>query len=354
MERWTAPAAEIRAAWHASAASHAASVLRWAPAESKAADGALDEARRLEAAVESRWLPARDYTPVAVSYIRACTLSSTALRATLVRRRAAGLSATAAIDEARRARADAETAASAVGPSASERHALSEARVLFDKAVALQGDGDFDAARSRAGQSATEFRRAASRIRGRVRRYSDPSLLRTWRHWVAETLAESRHSGRVAIVVVKERNEVILFRAGRRVAVYDADMGRNSTVRKTRAGDAATPEGRYRIVALRDVGSSSFHRALLLDYPNAEDRRRLRREIGSGAASRRSRPGGSIEIHGEGGRGKDWTDGCVALSNTDMDRLFAQVRVGTLVTIVGSDGRQGKFSSLAEARPGAE
>jgi lipoprotein-anchoring transpeptidase ErfK/SrfK len=45
--------------------------------------------------------------------------------------------------------------------------------------------------------------------------------------------------------------------------------------------------------------------------------------------------GGLIEIHGAGGQGRNWTDGCVALVNPDMDRLFAAVGVGTPVTIVG-------------------
>ena len=47
--------------------------------------------------------------------------------------------------------------------------------------------------------------------------------------------------------------------------------------------------------------------------------------------------GGLIEIHGEGGRGRDWTRGCVALANPDIDDLFRHVEVGTPVTIVGSD-----------------
>jgi L,D-peptidoglycan transpeptidase YkuD (ErfK/YbiS/YcfS/YnhG family) len=46
--------------------------------------------------------------------------------------------------------------------------------------------------------------------------------------------------------------------------------------------------------------------------------------------------GSLIEIHGDGGQGRDWTDGCVALSNSDMDRVFARARVGTPVTIVGT------------------
>ncbi|HSD26878.1 MAG TPA: L,D-transpeptidase, partial [Vicinamibacteria bacterium] len=53
-----------------------------------------------------------------------------------------------------------------------------------------------------------------------------------------------------------------------------------------------------------------------------------------------------IEIHGEGGRGQNWTEGCVALSNPDIDDLYGRVGVGTRVTIVGGDGSDGAFSDL--------
>jgi L,D-peptidoglycan transpeptidase YkuD (ErfK/YbiS/YcfS/YnhG family) len=73
----------------------------------------------------------------------------------------------------------------------------------------------------------------------------------------------------------------------------------------------------------------------MLDYPNPEDRARYRALVRSGRVSRRHGIGGDIEIHGKGGRGQDWTQGCVALENSDMDDLVPRVRVGTPVTIVG-------------------
>ena len=115
---------------------------------------------------------------------------------------------------------------------------------------------------------------------------------------------------------------------------------------KRSQGDRATPEGRYRIVKKKDVGQSIYHRALLLDYPNAEDRKRFAAAMKRGEIPRASAIGGLIEIHGDGGRGQNWTDGCVALRNSDMDELFARVPVGTRVTIVGGDGSDGAFSSL--------
>jgi murein L,D-transpeptidase YafK len=99
-------------------------------------------------------------------------------------------------------------------------------------------------------------------------------------------------------------------------------------------------------VKKKDLGQSVYHRALLLDYPNAEDKKRFAAAKKRGEIPRASAIGGLIEIHGDGGRGQNWTDGCVALRNADMDDLFARVRLGTRVTIVGGDGSDGAFSSL--------
>ena len=112
------------------------------------------------------------------------------------------------------------------------------------------------------------------------------------------------------------------------------------------AAEAGPPEGRYRIVKKKDLGQSVYHRALLLDYPNAEDRRRFAAAKKRGEIPRASAIGGLIEIHGDGERGQNWTDGCVALRNRDMDELYARVPLGTRVTIVGGDGGDGAFSSL--------
>jgi murein L,D-transpeptidase YafK len=99
-------------------------------------------------------------------------------------------------------------------------------------------------------------------------------------------------------------------------------------------------------VKKKDRGQSRYHRALLLDYPNAADRERFAAAQRRGEIPRGARIGGLIEIHGDGGRGQNWTEGCVALANDDMDDLYARVGVGTRVTIVGGDGSNGAFSDL--------
>jgi murein L,D-transpeptidase YafK len=93
--------------------------------------------------------------------------------------------------------------------------------------------------------------------------------------------------------------------------------------------------------------SSDFFKALLIDYPNADDRAEFGRLRRSGEIPASARIGGLIEIHGGGGRQHDWTDGCVAVTNREIEDLFGLVSVGTPVTIVGSD-TYGPIAEFAE------
>jgi len=83
-----------------------------------------------------------------------------------------------------------------------------------------------------------------------------------------------------------------------------------------------------------------YYKALLVDYPNDEDLERWEKARREGTISRRVGVGGLIEIHGHGGQGTDWTDGCVALRDRDMDRLLTYAGLGTPVTIVGTVPRE--------------
>jgi hypothetical protein len=170
-------------------------------------------------------------------------------------------------------------------------------------------------------------------------RFGDPSNLRLWRSWVETTVEDSARTGDVAIVVDKLRRRVTVYRAGKAVVHFPAELGANGLRRKEHAGDRATPEGMYRVVEVKQAPQTRYYKALLIDYPNDEDRMRFALSQRRGRISARAGIGSLIEIHGDGGEGRDWTDGCIALVNEDMDRLFAQVDVGTPVTIVGTYAR---------------
>lgn len=169
---------------------------------------------------------------------------------------------------------------------------------------------------------------------GHYERFNSQDWRRRWQALANETLAASR-GGKLAIVVTKLDRKLYLLRDGRVAATFDADLGHNALVDKISAGDGATPEGRYHVTEKRANGRTRWYKALMLNYPNAEDLRNFAALRKNGSIPRGHGPGGLIEIHGHGGRNANWTDGCVAVTNAEMDQLFAVVPVGTPVTIVG-------------------
>lgn len=167
-------------------------------------------------------------------------------------------------------------------------------------------------------------------------RFREPRNLALWRRMVAETVERSRAEGSTAFVIDKLNRRLHVYENGKRVATFNAEIGAKGLKQKMHSGDQATPEGRYRILQVRGPRQTRYYKALLIDYPNAEDRARFSFGRRTGQVPLRAGIGSLIEIHGEGGQGRDWTNGCVALSNGDMDRVFARARVGTPVTIVGT------------------
>ncbi len=161
----------------------------------------------------------------------------------------------------------------------------------------------------------------------------DAQYLKVWRRWVAETVADSRASGGYAVIVDKSKHKLYLIKAGSVLHTYNCELGYNAGHQKMFSGDGATPEGKYRISAYRPRGSR-YYKALNINYPNDTDRKRFSDNKAKGIISQRARIGGLIEIHGHGGQGKDWTEGCVALTNNEMDHLMKYVSNGTPVTIV--------------------
>ena len=108
---------------------------------------------------------------------------------------------------------------------------------------------------------------------------------------------------------------------------YDVDLGFAPTGDKEKEGDGRTPEGLYMID--RRNPNSEFHLSLGISYPNEEDIR-LAEELGED-------PGGDIFIHGESNplrwRRRDWTLGCIAVTNREMEEVYAMVRDGTPIMI---------------------
>jgi hypothetical protein len=157
-------------------------------------------------------------------------------------------------------------------------------------------------------------------------------------HWTSdlrETLSWTQGRGRVALVVDKLNHALHVVRGGRSVKTYPAEFGPGWLQQKNREGDNATPEGHYKVIRKKSRGQTRYYKALLLDYPNGRDTSRFERLRERGVLRPTARIGGLIEIHGEGGKGEDWTFGCVSLKNQHMDEIYPILSVGTPVTIVG-------------------
>ena len=183
-------------------------------------------------------------------------------------------------------------------------------------------------------------------------RYADAENVDVWQRMVRRSVEWSRAHQAAAIVVSKADRRLTLYRSGRAVLSYPVRLGYNGMLEKRYQGDGATPEGTYRVIRKRDRGQTQFYRALLLDYPNADDRRRFVRARADGRLPASAQIGGQIEIHGENNPMLSLTLGCVMLSNPEMDRLFADVDVGTPVTIVGALTRSNSVAeSLASLAP---
>jgi murein L,D-transpeptidase YafK len=133
------------------------------------------------------------------------------------------------------------------------------------------------------------------------------------------------------IVVAKSAHTMTLMSGGREIRTYKVALG-DPKGTKVQQGDKKTPEGVYFVDGKN--AHSLFHRALHLSYPNAADRERARK-LGVN-------PGGDIEIHGlpkqyawmgAAHRSIDWTTGCIAVTNPEIDEIWDEVSVGTAVEI---------------------
>jgi L,D-peptidoglycan transpeptidase YkuD (ErfK/YbiS/YcfS/YnhG family) len=316
---------------------------RWAPDSMREAEASMKAALAAYRLEEVKFLPFRDFRGVRSAIDIAEIKIGRALADGNQTRIEAKTLADQAIVDAERDTSRSSDVAEAMHLGAYNRTLLQKSKIALAEARTICQRGDFVECASRAGEASVGSRAVSGNAVAAAARYADASLVARWTRMVNETADWSRSTGGTAIVVLKENHRVDIYDDGRLVRSYKADMGYRSVNDKLRSGDAATPEGRYRITAKK--AGSTYYKALALNYPNDEDRAEFDRLRRSGRIPRGASPGGLIEIHGDGGRGKDWTKGCVALANQDMDDLFRRAGVGTPVTIVGGDGR-GVFAQL--------
>ncbi len=135
------------------------------------------------------------------------------------------------------------------------------------------------------------------------------------------------------VLIEKGKRRLTLFNQNKPLKSYQIALGREPNGKKVQEGDGRTPEGVYTID--RRKPNSNYHRALHISYPNPMDR--------ADAKARGVSPGGDIMIHGlPNGMGfigslhtqRDWTLGCIALTNPEIDEIWRAVPDGTSVEII--------------------
>ena len=142
------------------------------------------------------------------------------------------------------------------------------------------------------------------------------------------------HSEQTAdlVLVEKSKSRLYLMRQGETFASFRVAFGSNPRGHKQEQGDGKTPEGRY-ILDYKNAGSA-FYKSIHISYPSAKDRQEARK--------RGVDPGGDIMIHGQkNGYGRlsilvqrfNWTNGCIALSDRDMDLVWNAIKPGTPIEI---------------------
>jgi len=156
----------------------------------------------------------------------------------------------------------------------------------------------------------------------------------------AETF-DSNRSGNVASAQLPVASRVVVYKSQRRMDLmrgtevlrsYKVALGLMPAGHKERAGDFRTPEGRYQLT--RRNPRSDFFLSIQVSYPNDQDMKRARANGWD--------PGGSIMIHGLPNRlkrdpdyySRDWTDGCIAVSNSDMVEIWLLTNNNTPIDIL--------------------
>jgi murein L,D-transpeptidase YafK len=138
--------------------------------------------------------------------------------------------------------------------------------------------------------------------------------------------------------IVKSAHVMELLDGERVLGRYTVAIGPGGAGPKHREGDRVTPVGRYHVV--QRGKSSRFHVFMLIDYPNADDRARFAQMKEAGELPPGATIGGDVGIHGGNPDGstvtndvRDWTLGCIAVSNAEIERVAAMVANGTIVDI---------------------
>lgn len=145
-------------------------------------------------------------------------------------------------------------------------------------------------------------------------------------------LANTENPNIDSVLVEKAKRKMYLISGGVTYREYSISLGDNPIGHKQQEGDQKTPEGKYTIDYRNP--NSRYHLSLHITYPNKDDKKTAK-EMGVS-------PGGDIFIHGlpngigwmpAAFEGRDWTDGCIAVTNAEIKEIWALVKNGTPIEI---------------------
>jgi len=151
---------------------------------------------------------------------------------------------------------------------------------------------------------------------------------RMYDKWISKSIKESELFNEKKIIVDKSEYEIYLLKSGKVINEYPIELGRYPVGDKEKENDMKTPEGCYDIIQKKKGMQTNYYKALLINYPNEEDKKK-------------GKTGSLIEIHGLGSGlpgnngGSNWTWGCIAVSNSAMDEIYKFADEGDEVIIVG-------------------
>ncbi len=214
------------------------------------------------------------------------------------------------------------------------RDNYNRARLLLEETRIARRKGEFHKATELLDKAQKALVSAESYAENKMKDYFQ--YFPEWERSFKQALAVTAKNRTSLIVVDKLAHELMLFNEGKLKSTFTVEFGPNWIGDKNHQGDQATPEGSYLVVKKKERRQTRYYKALLLNYPNTDDMQRYRNNVKQGVIPRHIDAGDLIEIHGHGNQGFNWTNGCVALADRDMDILFRHTSVNTPVIIVGS------------------
>lgn len=161
----------------------------------------------------------------------------------------------------------------------------------------------------------------------RIERWSalQPDTVKSWQlklNNIAHTLAQGDR-----VLVLKSERKLVLLRKGQPMLNFHIELGFRPEGKKEFDKDGKTPEGIYD-VDFKYTRNDAYYKSILISYPNESDKQY--------AKQKGREPGKGIMIHGtkpDKGTAKDWTAGCIAMQNKDIDTLFNYLAQGTVIEI---------------------